>query len=239
MNNFDQELIKKYLPKEKWEDSFRKLDEGYPVQYIIGNVDFYGCTIEVNENVLIPRFETEYLVDDLLKLLNKYDFVNPNILDIGTGSGCISISLKKNINSNVVAIDKSKQAIEVAYQNAKNNNSDITFKNISIEEYNSDVKFDVIVSNPPYIPLDGKVDDKTKYEPQMALFAEENGLYFYRIMLEKSLSLLNKKSIMAFEIGFNQADDIKDMIKKYYPNAIIEAKNDLNGFNRYIYVINE
>ena len=239
MNNFDEELIKKYLPKEKWEDSFKKLESGYPVQYIIGNVDFYNSIINVNENVLIPRFETEYLVDYLIKILKEYNFESPSILDIGTGSGCISIALKKNIDSFIKAIDISSEAISVAKSNAKLNNVNIDFENIRIEEFVSNEKFDVIVSNPPYIAYDEIVDEKTKYEPQNALYADDNGLYFYKLIIEKSKLLLKERGIIAFEIGSTQAIDITSYAKSIYPNAKVIVKKDLNNFDRYIFIINE
>jgi release factor glutamine methyltransferase len=239
VNNFDKDLIKKYIPEDKWEEAFKKLEEGYPVQYLIGNVEFYGTIIDVNENVLIPRFETEYLVDDLINLIKEYNFSNPKILDIGTGSGCISIALKKNIKCSIMGIDKSNSAIEVAKHNALKNKLDITFENISIEEYASKKKYDIIVSNPPYVRFDEEVDPKTKYEPQEALFAGDNGLYFYKLIINKSKELLNKKSIIAFEIGNGQASDIILLVKKVYPEANIISKKDLNGFERYIYIINE
>lgn len=239
MNNFDEELIKKNVPHEDIESSLRKLSEGYPVQYIIGNVDFYDTLIQVNEDVLIPRFETEYLVDDLLKYLKNYNFVNPRILDIGTGSGCIAISIKKNIKSKIDAIDISSNAIELAKKNALNNNMEINFMNEDVNSFEPVNKYDVIVSNPPYVAYDVEVDAKTKYEPQNAIFASDNGLYFYKVILEKSVNWLNKKSLIAFEIGHNQASTIKALCQKYYPESLIIAKSDLNGFDRYIYVIND
>lgn len=239
VNDYDQELIKKYLSKEQWPEAFQKLASGYPVQYIIGNVEFYGSLIQVNENVLIPRFETEYLVDDLIKLIKEYHFEKPNILDIGTGSGCISIALKKNMDCEITAIDKSLSAIDVANDNAKLNNVDINFQNVSIEDYQTNNLYDILVSNPPYIAFDEEVDEKTKYEPQMALFAKEDGLYFYRVILHKCKELLKSKNIIAFEIGYKQAQAISDLIKDIYPQSKIIIKKDLNQFDRYIYIINE
>ena len=236
----DEKLLEKYLSAEKLTEAKEKLAKGYPVQYLIGNVDFYDCLIKVDERVLIPRFETEYLVDDLLKYIKQYQFSNPNILDIGTGSGCISIALKKNIIlSNITGIDKSKEAIFLAQENAKLNNVDINFICKDIETFNNNQKYDIIVSNPPYISKDDIVDEKTKYEPQSALFAPDDGIYFYKLILNKSQNLLNKKNIIAFEIGYNQKETIVNLVKKIYPTAIVIAKNDLNGYNRYIYIINE
>lgn len=235
----DKQLIEKYVSKEKQDDAFLLLNKGYPVQYIIGNVDFYGINIEVNEDVLIPRFETEYLVDDLIKITKELHFENPNILEVGTGSGCISIALKKNINCTMEAIDISNEAIKIAKRNALNNHVDINFVNEAIENYSSNQKFDILVSNPPYVDYNSPVDEKIKYEPQIAIYADDRGLYFYKVILEKTKNFLNKKNIIAFEIGYNQADEIESIVKKYYPNSQIIKKNDLNGYNRYIYIINE
>ena len=239
MNKFDKDLIKKYLPKEKWEDSFKKLESGYPVQYIIGNVDFCDSIINVNENVLIPRFETEFLVDYLIKMIKKYNYNCPYILDIGTGSGCISIALKQKLDCSIKAIDINGKAIDVAKDNAKLNNVLIDFENISIEKYNSNETFDIIVSNPPYVDFNEIVDEKIKYEPQNAIFAKDNGLYFYKVILNKSKELLKKKNIIAFEIGATQANEITNITKSIYPNSQIIVKKDLNNFDRYIFIINE
>lgn len=239
MYNFDEELIKKYIPKDKWNEANEKLIAGYPIQYIIGNVEFYGNIIKVNESVLIPRFETEYLVDDVIKLIKDYQLINPNIIDIGTGSGCIAIALKKNLECKIDALDISKEALIVAKDNAQDNQVDISFICEDIKNFNTDKRYDVIISNPPYVAKSIKVDTKTKYEPQNAIFASDDGLYFYKIILEKSKNILNKKSIIAFEIGHNQGEVIKDIAQKYYPNSKIILKNDLNGFNRYIYIIND
>ena len=239
MNN-DIELIKKYLPNEKQADAIKKLEDGYPVQYIIGNVDFYNCIINVNENVLIPRFETEYLVEDVINLMKDINILQPDILDIGTGSGAIAIALKKNYPCFVTAIDNSKKAIEVAKNNAKYNHTNVMFLESSIQDFNSNIKYDVIVSNPPYVLNDEFVDEKTKYEPQDAIFVPNNdGLYFYRIILDKSRDLLKRPGIIAFEIGEAQKDELKNLVKEYYPNAKTIQKKDLNNLDRYFYIICE
>ena len=235
----DKELILKYVPKDKQSDALNKLQKGYPVQYLIGNVEFYDCLINVNEDVLIPRFETEYLVDDLLKLLKQYNFNNPKILDIGTGSGCISIALKKNYQCDITAIDINKKAINIAINNAKINNTQINFLNEDIHTFKTNTLFDVIVSNPPYVKIGSNVDEKIKYEPKDAIYAKENGLYFYKLILSKCHNLLNNRNIIALEIGHNQNNEIVSIIKSIYPKAIIISKNDLNNYERYIYVINE
>jgi len=239
VNNFDEELIKKYVPFSKQKKALEKLQTGYPVQYIIGNVEFYGNIINVDENVLIPRFETEYLVEDVIKYINEYGFIKPSVLDIGTGSGCIAIAIKRNIECDVTALDISQKALKIAAENAQKNNVVITFFNIDINDYTLNDRFDVIISNPPYVPYNSSVDEKIKYEPEMAIYADDNGLYFYKVILEKSQNMLKYPGIIAFEIGNNQAEEIVNLAKGYYPNAKIIAKKDLNHFDRYIYIIND
>ena len=233
----DLDLLKELYPNE-YEEKLKKLESHYPIQYLIGFVNFYGYKINVNEDVLIPRFETEYLVNDTIKLIKKY-IKEPKIIDIGTGSGCIAITLSKELNTNVSALDISEKAIKVAKENAVENNADISFICEDISDFNSKEKFNVLISNPPYVKRKSYVDKETNYEPQNAIFADEGGLKFYKIILDKSKDLLNENNIIAFEIGDDQADDIVGLVKQYYPNANIIAKNDLNGFNRYIYIINE
>lgn len=235
----DKTLIEKYVPIEKQDDAIKLLDKGYPVQYIIGNVDFYNLNIKVNENVLIPRFETEYLVDDLLKLIKENHFVKPNILDLGTGSGCIAIALKKNIDSFVTAIDNNNLSLNVAKENAKDNNVDINFLHEDINTFIPNEKIDILVSNPPYVKEGSKVDEKIKYEPYKAIYAIDDGLYFYKVILDRYPKFLNKKNIIAFEIGDGQGNVLKELSKEKFPNAYIILKKDINGYDRYLYIINE
>ena len=152
--------LKKYLPEDKIDDGIKQLEQGISPQYIVGNVDFYGHVIEVNSNVLIPRFETELLVDKTIQYIyrNFDDISGLHILDIGTGSGCIAIYLKKETNCNVVAVDVSSDALDVAKANASNNNVDIRFVCSNVFS-NISGKFDVIISNPPYISYDEEIED--------------------------------------------------------------------------------
>ena len=140
----DLDYLKKYLSEDKLEEGIKRLESGEPVQYIVGNVDFYGSIINVNKNVLIPRFETEQLIEKTLKYLkNKKE--NIKIADLGTGSGCIAITLKKQLpNSIVDAVDISPSALEVAKNNAIQNNVDINFINNDMSTY-KDKKYDVII----------------------------------------------------------------------------------------------
>lgn len=237
MNN--QELIKKYIPEDKRDEALKQLNDGYPIQYIIGNVDFYGIIISVDERVLIPRFETETLVDKTIKYAKSNFNKKINILDLGTGSGCIAISLKKHLDADVTAVDISNGALNLAKTNALNNNVEINFINKSMEE-KINGKFDIIISNPPYIPTDGYVEEIVqKNEPNIALFAEDEGLYFYKKILSYAFDILNNPGMIAFEIGDNQKNRLEEFIKVNYPNKKYKFENDLAGMIRYLFIFNE
>ncbi len=233
MNNI--EYLKKYLPKEKIEEGIKKLQEGKPVQYIVGNVDFYDINLLVNKNVLIPRFETETLVEKTINYAKKLK--NPlDILDIGTGSGAIAITLAKHLKSNVLATDISEKALEIAKKNAIRNNVQINFKKSDILK-NVKGKFDIIISNPPYISKDEIIDPLVKNnEPHLALYADNKGLYFYEEILKNIKPYLKEKSIIAFEIGYTQSEDITKIAQKYLPKAKIITEKDLTHKNRYIFI---
>lgn len=234
----DKELIIKYLEPKKQKKAFKKLAKGYPVQYLIGNVEFYDTTIFVNKNVLIPRFETEYLVEKTINYLNKYQIDNPNILDLCTGSGCIAISLKTHISSSVDALDISSKSIKIAKKNAKYNKVAINFIVSDLERFQPIKKYSLIIANPPYVDITKEIDPKTKFEPAIALYAPLNGLYFYEIILKKYQEYLEDKYLFAFEIGEEQAKEITNIAKKYYKNAKILVEKDLCGKDRYLFITN-
>jgi release factor glutamine methyltransferase len=235
----NEELIRKYVSVEKQVDALKKLEEGYPVQYIIGNVDFNGVNIEVNEDVLIPRFETELLVDKLKKYIDKvFSDKRITIMDLCTGSGAIAIYLKKNCNAVVYGCDISEKALDVAKRNALNNKVLVNYTEHDV--LNSiDGKYDVIVSNPPYVGFDEEVDELTKYEPQKAIFADDNGLLFYKKILTYIGNNLNDKYIIAFEIGCKQGDALKKLALEKFPAAKITIEKDLNSKDRYMFIISE
>lgn len=236
MNN--REYLEKYLDKDKLEEGLKKLESGIPVQYIVGNVDFYGNIINVNKNVLIPRFETEDLVYKTINYIDKYFNKKIDILEIGTGSGAISITLKKKINANITACDISLKALEVAKQNSIINNTDISFVESDLFA-NIEGKFDVIISNPPYIDRDELIEDIVKNnEPHLALYADDHGLYFYKEIIKNSKKYLNDKSILAFEIGYKQGDDLLKYSKKYYNEKNIIIEKDLYGKDRFLFILN-
>ncbi len=233
----DIEYLKKYFTGDL-DEAIKRLNNGEAIQYIIGNVDFYGNTIKVNKNVLIPRFETEELCFRTINYIKKYFKNTVNILEIGTGSGCISIALKKNLDSHITALDISRDALNIAKENALLNNVSISFLQSDLFN-NVNGKFDVIISNPPYISYEENIMDVVKNnEPHLALYAPDNGLYFYKKILKEALSYLNERFLIAFETGFMQADDIKKEVLKYFPNARISAEKDLQGKDRYIFIFN-
>lgn len=234
----NEEYLEKYYDGNI-EDALKRLDNGEAIQYIVGNVDFYGYPFKVNKDVLIPRFETEELVNKMINYIRKYFDKKVSILDIGTGSGCIAITLKKELDADITALDISLKALDVASYNAKLNNVDINFIQSDILS-NVDGTYDVIISNPPYIAYDEPIMELvSKNEPSMALYAPNNGLYFYQIILSQAKKYLNKKNIIAFEIGYLQGNDISLLAKKYFPNAIITVEKDLALKDRYVFIINK
>ena len=224
ISNTDYELLKKLYPNNMVE-IIKKINNDYPIQYLIGDVDFYGYTIKVDERALIPRFETEGLVDNLIKLIKtQTNYPALKILEIGTGSGCIAITLSKELDTTVDALDISKDAIDLASSNAVLNNANVNFALGDIKNCTISKKYNILVSNPPYVRYDEPVDPATKYEPQNALFALNNGLEFYEIILKRSKEFLASKNIIAFEIGCTEGQDITNIAKTYYPNAFIQVK---------------
>lgn len=229
------EYLKKYLPPELLEDGIKKMESGIPLQYIVGNVDFYGLNFIVNENVLIPRFETELLVEKTISYINKYFTNDLKIVDLGTGSGCIAITLSKKLNVRVDAVDISASALEVAKKNNIINNTNVNFYLGNMLEPLSK-KYDVIISNPPYIAYDEEIMDIVKNnEPGIALYADNNGLYYYEEIIKNCKNYLNENGLLAFEIGYMQASSIKKLAKKYLnKEAIIEK--DYSNKDRFAFI---
>ena len=238
MNNI--EYLKKYLPKEKLKKGLKDLERGISPQYIVGNVDFYGNLIKVNKNVLIPRFETELLVERTIYYINKQITKDkPKILDIGTGSGCIAVTLSKELKANLTAVDISNKALKVAKENAKINNTNINFIKSNIFS-NITEKFDIIISNPPYIREDEEIEKIVKdNEPHQALYAKENGLYFYHKILKEAPKYLEKDFLISFEIGELQAKEIENLANKYLNNISIIIEQDYSKRDRFIFIFNK
>lgn len=232
----DLEYLKRYGNPETFLADQEKLKQGVPVQYIVGNVDFYGLPIHVNPSVLIPRFETEELVERTIALIHQMWDQPVRIADIGTGSGCIAIALKKKVDSEVVAVERSKEALEVAKENAFFNQVDITFLEGDLLTPLTGT-FDVVISNPPYISRDETIMELVeKNEPHEALYADENGTYYYRKMLENVRSYLNKKALIAFEIGSKQKEALLALASKTFPSAHSWVEQDLQRRDRFFFL---
>lgn len=220
------------------EDKIRKSSKLYlvdsiPPQYILGYAYFYGMKLVVNNDVLIPRKETEELIEHLLAIIDNKK--NYQILDIGCGSGAIGLSLKKELpNSNVYLSDISPKALEIAKRNSELNHLDVHFiLSDMLDEI--DNKFDIIVSNPPYISKIEDVDSMVyNNEPHLALFAGKDGLFFYERILKDLNKVIIDEAIIAFEHGYDQKDQLNSLIKEYYPNVNILNFKDLSGNDRII-----
>ena len=236
----NEEYLAKYVAKDKLEEGLKRLKAGEPVQYIVGNVDFYGYLIKVNKDVLIPRFETEELVSKTIAYINKYFKEQVSICDMGTGSGCIAITLKRKLaRSTLTAIDISTSALKVAKENAKLNNAEITF--IQNDLFNNlKIDYDVIISNPPYIAYDEEIDPLVyNNEPHLALFAKDDGLYFYKKLLKQICKNQKSRYFIAFEIGATQGDKIINYAKEIFPKAKIWVENDLQNRPRFFFMYQE
>jgi len=227
-------LLLKELYPDNFEEVLQKVKNHYPIQYLIGYVDFYNTKINVNENVLIPRFETELLVKYTLDFLKNKNI--KNLFDIGTGSGAIAIALKKRLNIFVDACDISEKSLQLASINAQDNKVSINFFKMDILNVIPDKKYDCLISNPPYLKENEIISPETKYEPQIALYARHSGLEFYERIISISPNILKPHGYIIFEIGATQASSITDIIKKYYQNAQITIKKDFNNFDRFMFI---
>ena len=228
----NKEYLKKYLEPER----LKQLEQGIPVQYIVGNMEFYGFNFDIDSRVLIPRFETEELVERTINYLKEFN-TNLNIIDLGTGSGCIAVTLKKMLpSSNITAVDLSSDALEVAKGNAKKLDADINFIQSDMLS-NVTGKFDCIISNPPYIAYDEDIMEIVKNnEPHMALYADNNGLYFYEEILKSCSKFLNDKFLIAFEMGQTQGEAIKSLAHKYLSNITVSIEKDIQGLDRFVFI---
>lgn len=228
----EEDIVNIYYQK------LNSLKDNKPIQYVIGNVNFYGNKFLVNEDVLIPRFETEELVENTLDYIEKI-FLKKDlkVIDLGCGTGCIGITLKKKINSlNVTLLDISPKALKVAEENAKNLEVEVTLlENDMLENINE--KYDIIISNPPYIKEDEEIQDIVKNnEPHLALYAGKDGLDCYKKILKEAPNHVNKNFLIAFEIGETQADDIILLAKQSFPQATIISKKDMQNRDRMIFI---
>ena len=223
--------------KEQWEYfvNIEKLTNGVPLQHITHTQEFMKMDFFVDENVLIPRPDTEILVEEVIKIAQKYN--SPRILDLCTGSGAIAISLKKFVpNADITAVDISEKALEIAQKNAKKLEAKINFVKSDLFDKLDNKKFDIIVSNPPYIRKDEikKLSEEVQKEPKIALDGGEDGLDFYRIIAEQAINYLKTGSFLCFEIGYNQKNDVIKIIEDEQNYKNTYCKKDLYGNDRII-----
>lgn len=209
-----------------------------PVQYLVGNVDFYGYTYKVNKNTLIPRFETEELVENTINIIKEKFNKNISILDIGTGTGCIGLTLKRKLKDAKVTIsDISKKALKVAKFNKHELDVEIIHSNL-LEKIND--KYDVIISNPPYISYNENIMELVKNnEPYIALYADNDGLYCYEEILKTCKKNLKDNFLIAFEIGETQKEKITSLAYKYLDNIEVICKKDMQNRDRMIFIMNK
>ena len=224
-------------------DTGKALKTGAPIQYIVGEADFYNLKFNVNSSTLIPRPETEELVDLIIKQFKQEARNNQtlNILDIGTGSGCIPIILKKNIpNSKVAGIDISEQALEVAKSNAIKNNVDIEFIKLDIlsQLITHNSTFNTIVSNPPYVlnseakQMDSRV---LEHEPHLALFVEDTDpIIFYKRIIDLCAKYLEERGYLFFELNPIYANDVKKYANDSKIFNFTEIMQDMSGKERFL-----
>lgn len=220
-----------------------KMDElltGKPVQYVLGYESFYGRTFEVSEQVLIPRPETEELIVETLQRIAQTFGKQPlRVADIGTGSGAIAITLKCEAPQlDVTATDISEGALEVAKRNATNLQCAITFQQGDLAQPLQAEKWDVIVSNPPYIAeseAEMMTNTVINYEPHTALFAQEDGLYCYRKLAEQLPKMMNDRGLIGVEIGYAQGPAVKRLFEEAFPEATVDIIQDINGKDRIVF----
>lgn len=240
---FSNSLSEK-LSKENEEKYFslieKHIKEDVPLSHLVGFEYFYDRKFKVTKDVLSPRMETEELIYKVVEYVKATKKNNLKILDLCTGSGIIAITLKKELDQfsiDVLASDISEEAIKVAKENAQSHDATIKFVKSDIFN-NIDDKFDIIVSNPPYIDRKDEVtmqDNVLKYDPHLALFAEEEGMFFYRKIIEQANDYLNENGVMFFEIGYDQKDKIINLADMNGYSA--EVYKDINGRDRMAFLV--
>ena len=232
----DQQVDPKTV--DLYQKALISLQNNKPLQYVIGNVNFYGINYTINENVLIPRFETEELVENIKNYIIKNNLTTPKILDLGTGSGVIGLTLKKFFpTADVTLTDISPKALEVAKTNAKNLNLNVTLIQSNWLDNVNKEPYDIIVSNPPYIKEDEEIEEIVKNnEPHLALYGGKSGLDCYQNIINDIKPYLKEKYLIAFEIGYQQGKSLETLIKNTLDNVKITIKQDLSSKDRMLFV---
>ena len=238
-NSFSEQLSQEN--EEKYFSLIEKhIKEDVPLSHLVGFEYFYDRKYKVTKDVLSPRMETEELIYKVIEYVKASSKNNFKILDLCTGSGIIAITLKKELSQfsiDVVASDISEEAIKVSKENAQSHDATIKFIQSDIFDNIAD-KFDIIVSNPPYIDRKDEVtmqDNVLKYDPHLALFAEEEGMYFYRKIIEQANDYLNENGVIFFEIGYDQKDKIIKLADLNGYSA--EVYKDINGRDRMAFLV--
>lgn len=228
--NLDSDLTDiEYVEFTKY---IEQIIDGKPLQYITQKQEFMGMEFFVNEDVLIPQPDTEILVETVLDICKRYGNQSLRILDLCTGSGAIAISLSKILNTQVFASDVSTKALEVAEKNNVLNNSKVEFIESNLFEQINGEKFDIIVSNPPYIKNEEikSLSKQVQNEPYIALAGGEDGLDFYRKIIDEAYKYINKNGYLCLEIGYDQKADLIKLIKQNenyeYENCIKDLSNN-------------
>lgn len=225
--NFDINIFRNDIERYK---------SGEPYQHIVGYEYFLGRKFKCNKDVLIPRYETEELVNNVLIMYRKFfQMKNPTIVDVGTGSGAIAASLSLELDAKVYATDISEKALAVARENCAQLNAKVTFLegDLLTPLIENDIKVDILISNPPYIRKHDFIklsDSVIDYDPHTALFGEgEDGLGHYRRMFVDLKKVLNERYLLAFEFGYDQKDDLEVLVKEHFPSTTYEFKKDMNS----------
>ena len=228
----NQGMIAKEETYQKYQNMIAQRCRHIPLQHITGTQEFMGLEFDVNEHVLIPRQDTECLVERVMQYAN-----GKSVLDVCTGSGCIIISLRKHCSLRAAtALDVSEEALKVACKNAKKLEAEVNFIQSDLFSQIKE-KYDIIVSNPPYIPtkaIDGLMEEVREHEPMLALDGKEDGLYFYRKITSEAHQYLNSDGMLFFEIGHDQAEAVATLLKEHGFDQVTVEK-DLTGLDRIVY----
>ena len=236
--NFDKECKDEKMAL----NLFSRANNDEPLDYLFNKHEYIGMNFYVDKNVLIPRPETEELIQETIGVIRANKLPRENIIDVCTGSGIIAISLKKEFNeSEVYGTDISSEAIKIASKNAKDNNLDVKFLvgNILEPAKALNKKFDILISNPPYVEkMEDIAENVKKYEPLNAIYVE-NGTYFYEEIFKNYKDIMKDKFLMAFEINYDQEDKLTDLIYKYFDenNSMYRFQKDSFGKTRFLFIL--
>ena len=234
-NEADREI------EDRFDSGVKRLLNDEPMNYVLGYSYFYGYKMKTDKAVLIPRYETEELVGLILSKYDEYfNGKNVTVADIGTGSGAIAIALKREEDRMAMyASDISLEALDVARENARNNDAEVTFYSGSMLDpiIENNIKLDILVSNPPYIKESETLENSVyDYEPHVALFGGEDGLKFYREIFANAHKVLKEKSLLFFEMGYDQKENLTALAREYFKDAYIEVFKDINKKDRMLMI---